>query len=85
MSRATPPKTICAIEIGYSTFVMPLDKALKVMALMEDSVSCEKHYAEREFRFRLREKPEVTVQTIKPSQCDMPEKLQRGPRLIGQG
>ncbi len=69
---ATPTKPMCCVAIGYKTLLMPADKGMKLVELLQYAVECERRYASHE-AYAVGEHPRVELIMVKPGQIQMPE------------
>lgn len=68
----TRPQQLCCISIGFNDYLMPMDKAMKVMDLMQHAFECNKHYAERGYEYHVEQQPQCGIDMVKPSQVKTP-------------
>ena len=75
MSRA-PAKTVpmACLTIGYTQYLLPSAKAMKVAELMQEAFECDQQYTDREVLYQVQpEQPRVAFALVRPSQVRMPE------------
>lgn len=74
MSRAAKPLPICALTIGYETYIMPFSDGVKVAQLMQGAIHVETGYAEDYSRrlYRPKGTVEITIKTVSPSELMLP-------------
>lgn len=77
MTRATKPVAMVAIQIEYLTLLMPADKGMKVMELLQSGVRAEYSYDARFHHkcYTPQDRVEVCVETIKPAQVRNPNSM----------
>lgn len=70
MSRAAKPVPMCCVTIGYGlNLVLPTDKGLKLVDILQSSFECEKEYASRGYVYRLKDgAPLVEFSLVQPKQ-----------------
>ena len=75
MSRA-PSKTVqmACLTLGFTQYLLPSAKAMKVAELMQEAFECEQHYTDRELQYEVQpEQPRVSFALVRPSQVRMPD------------
>lgn len=75
MSRAAAGKPLCFVQVGLESLIMPAADANKLMALLASAVACERDWPSglRSERYIVKDRPlKVSIETIHPSQVDMP-------------
>lgn len=63
---------MCCVSIGYRDLIMPADKGMKLVELLQHAVECERGY-ERPEVYTVGEQPHVQLTMIKPRQIRAPE------------
>ncbi|WP_314971740.1 hypothetical protein [Comamonas testosteroni] len=88
MSRA-PAKTVqmACLTIGYTQYLLPSAKAMKVAELMQDAFECEQDFTGHEMKYEVQpDQPRVAFALVRPSQVRMPQgeksPLPAKPRLL---
>ena len=74
MSRA-PAKTVqmACLTIGFTQYLLPSAKAMKVAELMQDAFECEQDFTGHEMKYEVQpEQPRVAFALVRPSQVRMP-------------
>lgn len=74
MSRP-PTKAVqmACLTIGYTDYLLPSAKAMKVAELMQEAVECRSGYDGMQAEYRLTEKPvNVAFTLVRPNQVRMP-------------
>lgn len=73
MSRVKPQQMAC-VTIGYIDFLLPADKAMKVLPLLQEAVRCQEAYEERSEVFRVDPDPmRLEIKLIRADQVRMPQ------------
>jgi hypothetical protein len=73
MSRATAkPTPMACLTIGYSDYLMPSDKAMKVAELMQHAIECESSFEGTGYVYTAKETPNVEFSLVRPNQVRMP-------------
>ncbi|MBB6320539.1 hypothetical protein [Paraburkholderia tropica] len=65
-------RNVACIRIGFEHFLLDADKAMQVIKLMRESISCNRDYAGRRLRYIAGAEPELELSMIKPSDVVMP-------------
>lgn len=82
MSRPAKTVPMCCVTINYQKFLMPADKGMKVVELMQSAFACEESYGERGYVFQPEtEQPSVEYKLVRANQIKAPLKQ----LLIGHG
>lgn len=88
MSRA-PAKAVqmACLTIGFTQYLLPSAKAMKVVELMQDAFECEQDYTGHELKYEVQpDQPRVAFALVRPSQVHMPKgetsPLPPNPRLL---
>lgn len=68
---AAKPVNVCCVTIGFEHYLLPLDKGLKLVDLLQNAVQCEKHY-ESGYEYSVREQAECSLVMVKASQIRTP-------------
>lgn len=72
-SRATKPVQMACLTIGYQDYLLPADKAMKVMTLMQGVVHCRMSFDHRPPLYLVGAQPvELELKLIQHSQVRMP-------------
>lgn len=85
------PVQLCCVTIGYQDFLLPLDKGLKLVEIMQAAIACDDKYEESGYVYTTKESSEVSLKMVKPSQVRMPAGEtftpvpRRGPKLLRGG
>lgn len=73
MSRASPkPTQMACLTIGYSDYLMPSDKAMKVAELMQHAIACNSNFEGTGYVYTAKETPNVEFSLVRPNQVRMP-------------
>lgn len=70
MSRPAAPKkpvAMCCVSIGYQDFLLPADKGMKLVELLQSAFQVEKSYANRT-SYVVGDQPEVELALVRASQ-----------------
>lgn len=75
-----PPRknpTMCAVQIGYQTVLMPAASGMKVVALLADAMDCNQHHDD-DFRpvYEVGEPLSVQYKSVRPGQIRLPQRAQ---------
>lgn len=77
MTRPTAPKKtvpMCCVSVGSLDLLMPTDKGMKLVELLQSSFECERGYANRGYVYRLADAaPIVQFATVQPKQIQQPD------------
>jgi len=84
---------LAVLTIGYSQFLLPRAKALKVAELMGEAISVESEYRERGYTYKPTGSPNVELAMINPNQVELDqgetngqaERRRSTPRLVNKG
>ncbi len=70
---ATPKQQpMCALTIGFDTFLMPAAAGMKVVELMQQAVTTDRTYGTAADTYEAGEPPRISLQVVRPSQIRMP-------------
>lgn len=85
MSRAPLKKAVamCCVTIGHQDFLLPADKGMKLVEIMQSAFKTEKHYGERAYAYYLGDQPAVELALVRESQLKPKPTNQDGQRLLG--
>lgn len=68
-TRQTKPVAMCCVTIDYQEFLMPADKGMKVVELLQSAFKCERRYDERSDRkYYIGEQPQVEFALVRSNQ-----------------
>jgi hypothetical protein len=86
---ATPVKKavpMCCVTIGYQHYLMPADKGMKVVELMQSAFECEQRYEDRGMQYQVGEPPQrVVFEMVRPGQIVQPRPAApAGPLLLSR-
>lgn len=70
---------MCCVAIGYQTYLLPSDRGMKLVELLQSAVECERTY-DIGFAYVPGDQPEVTYAVVKASQIKAPSAEHRGER-----
>jgi hypothetical protein len=70
----TPKQTkpMCCVSIDYRSYLMPADVGMKLVALLNHAVECDRKYTEPGHRYHVKEAPEVAYVSVRPDQIVFP-------------
>lgn len=72
MARPTKPVPMCCVSVGYECFLMPFDKGMRLVELMQHAVSCQQDWHEHKTRYVIGDQPRVEFVAVKPNQVVAP-------------
>lgn len=74
MSRApAKPAQLACLTIGFTDYLLPSAKAMKVAELMQDAVECSTGYDDRQQTYTVRDRSvNVAFALVRPNQVRMP-------------
>jgi hypothetical protein len=68
---------MCCVTVRYLTYLLPQDKAMKLVALLSEAIEVEQRYDERlpngDATYALGESPQVELVSVKASQIRAPK------------
>lgn len=68
------PKPMCAVTIGFETYLMPADAGMKVVQLMQQAATAERDFSRSlHSTYIAGDTPRVEYVAVKQSQIQMPE------------
>lgn len=71
MSRPAAPKkpvAMCCVTIGYEEYLLPADKGMKLVELLQSAFKTERKYGGGGYFYYLGDQPEVVLTLVKASQ-----------------
>ncbi|MFD1557041.1 hypothetical protein ACFSHT_15680 [Paraburkholderia silviterrae] len=71
-SKSPRSRDIACIRIGFEHYLLDADKAMQVLKLMRESVSCHRDYNGRRMRYVAGAAPELELSMIQASEVVMP-------------
>lgn len=84
MSRPTAPKkpvAMCCVTIGYHKYLLPSDKGMKLVEILQSALQTEKQYDSRlNCVYYVGDQPEVGLTLVKASQ--LKQKPKDGDQLL---
>lgn len=85
MATAKKPVSMCCVSINHDNYLMPADKGMKLVELMQSAFEAEKSYGDRNYTYEIGEQPSVELSLVKPSQIKAKptDTNAAGQRLIG--
>lgn len=72
-TRATKPVPMCCVQIGYESYLLPSDKGMKVVELMQSAFTCERNYGPTGFTYQAVEQPNVEFALVRANQVVAPK------------
>lgn len=65
-----PQQQLCALTIGYSTYLLPPEDGMKVMQLMQKAVECERDLARSsaDWLYLVRDRPKLELTIVNANQ-----------------
>jgi hypothetical protein len=64
---ATKPVNMACVTVGFQHYLMPADKALKVVELMQTAIECERSY-QHSTTYTVGDKPLIELTLLRPEQ-----------------
>lgn len=83
MSRTAQPKQMACVSIGYYEYLVPLEAATKIIALMANSVGLEKDFdrASGAYCYTVKaEQPRIEMTIVRPDDLRFPNGQPAQPR-----
>lgn len=71
-TKTVRKRDIACIRVGFEEYLLDADKAMQVIKLMRESVSCRKDFDGRRVRFLAGRAPELELSMVDESQVVMP-------------
>lgn len=72
-SVATPAKQACVVTIGYQTLVLPANKGMALVELLQHAVTAEPKFMSLRDTYTVGEQPRVELSLVKPEQLIFPD------------
>lgn len=82
MSVAKKPVPMCCVSIDYRNYIMPADKGMKLVELLQTAFESDKNFADSGYVYSVGEQPEVAFALVKPSQIRPKTTNAAGQRLL---
>lgn len=82
MTAAKKPVPMCCVSINYSYYIMPADKGMKLVELLQTAFKTNKDYGDLGYVYGVGEQPEVEFALVKPSQIRPKTTNAAGQRLL---
>jgi hypothetical protein len=74
---------MCCVTIGYTNYLLPADKGMKVVELMQSAFECNERFGAGDSQYEIREQPRVGLEIVRPNQIVQPRPAPApGPRLL---
>ncbi|MEX3967316.1 hypothetical protein AB4Y42_34665 [Paraburkholderia sp. EG286B] len=71
-SKRQLSRDIACIRIGFEHYLLDADKAMQVLKLMRESISCDRQFGGRRMRYVAGTAPELELSMIQASEVVMP-------------
>ena len=86
MSRPIKAVPMCCVTINYVAFLMPADKGMKLVELLQSAFDAHKDYRDRGYIYQIGEQPSVEFCLVRASQLKTkPTDINAaGQRLLGR-
>lgn len=79
----TKPVQMCCVQIGHYSYLMPADKGMKVVEMLQAAFECRKDYADRGYVYIVGAQPEVELALVRSDQVRAPvEQPSEAPRRL---
>lgn len=83
MTIAKKPVPMCCVTIGIiGQYIMPADKGMKLVELLQTAFEANRNYADRGYVYDVGDQPEVEFALVKPSQIRAKATNAAGQRLL---
>lgn len=82
MTTAKKPVPMCCVTIDFRCYIMPADKGMKLVELLQTAFEADKNYADRGYVYGVGDQPEVEFAMVKPSQIRPKTTNAAGQRLL---
>lgn len=82
----TAPKKavpMCCVSIDYRSYLMPVDKGMKLVELMQFAFETDPSYGDRSYTYHIGDQPAVQFTLVKPAQIRAKTTNADGQLLIG--
>lgn len=79
------PVPMCCVSIGHSDYLMPADKGMKLVDLLQSAFATRKDFGDRNYFYVIGDQPEVEFALVRPSQIrqQSADTNGAGQRLLG--
>lgn len=84
MTAPKKPVHMACVRIEFIELLMPADKAMKVVELLQSAFVCNREYGERNYKYHIGDQPAVDLSLVKPGQIVAPAKA-TPTKLLGSG
>ena len=68
-----PAAQLCCVTIGYEDFLLPAGPGMKVVELMQQAVTCHKHFEDHGYQYHAGDQPRVSFELVKTAHVRMPD------------
>ncbi|MEI7036462.1 hypothetical protein [Fulvimonas yonginensis] len=72
MAGKTKNEPMCAVKIGYYTYLMPATAGMKLVQLLQQAVECEEHYEDAGYVYVAGDQVNVSYRNVRNGQIRMP-------------
>jgi hypothetical protein len=78
MTTAKKPATMCCVNVGYSnTYLLPIDKGMKLVELLQSAFECEREYGSLHPKYTVGQQPShISLEIVRPEQLRHPDPKQ---------
>ena len=87
MNRAAPKKPVamCCVTIGHQDFILPADKGMKLVEIMQSAFDTQKNYGDRAYSYHIGDQPQVELALVRAAQIKPKNQSTNaaGQRLLG--
>lgn len=67
-NNRTKTVQMCCVSLGYSTYLMPADMGMKLVALMQSAFECKRDYDDGRYAYVIGRQPDVELALVKTDQ-----------------
>lgn len=72
VTRSKPMPKLCVVSIDHSDYLLPTDKALKLMELLSGALRCRRDYAGDGYKFHAQGEPDIELRNVAAHQVVLP-------------
>lgn len=72
-SVTTPAKQACVVTVGFQSYVLPANKGMELVALLQHAVTCEREFMGTRDIYTVGDQPRVDLSLVKPDQLVFPQ------------
>jgi hypothetical protein len=66
-TRAKPVQ-MCCVQVGYTSLLMPADKGMKVVEMLQSAFLCKRNYEDGGYAYVVQSQPDVELSLVRPDQ-----------------